>query len=101
MPEAFGNGLQAGSLGLTVKCIVGISAVDDASKQDQCGIIRKPVLLQNGFERAFLAVMPEFDVLDVIGDGVEPFGFGHYLVRWHENELGILVDEFADEPGTR
>ena len=42
--------------------------------------------------------MAEFDVLHVVRDGVEAFGLGHDLVARHENELGVLVDEFLDQP---
>src|SRR6516225_9088615 len=42
--------------------------------------------------------MAKLDVLDVIGNGVETFCFLHYLVGRDENELGVLVDEFLDQP---
>jgi len=44
-------------------------------------------------------MVAQFDVLDVVGDGVEPLCLGHHLVRRRKDEFGILVDEFLDEPG--
>src|SRR5690242_1974664 len=42
--------------------------------------------------------MTEFDIFDVIGNGIESFGFVHRLVRRHEHELRVLVDEMFDQP---
>src|SRR5438874_4452714 len=42
--------------------------------------------------------MTEFDILDVIGNGIESFGFVHHLVRRREHELRVLVDEMFDQP---
>src|SRR3954453_6316066 len=42
--------------------------------------------------------MAEFDVLDVVRDGVEALRLRHHLFAGHEHELGILVDELLDEP---
>jgi hypothetical protein len=78
--------------------VIGIRAVDDLAEQNERAIVRQLVSLQNRFERAFLAVMAEFDVLDVIGNGVEPLGFVHHLVRRHEDEFRIFVDEVLDQP---
>ena len=43
--------------------------------------------------------MTELHVLDVVRNGAEAFRFLHHLVRRDEDELGILVDEFLDQPG--
>jgi hypothetical protein len=71
MPEAFGDGFEAGSLRLIVQCVIGIGAVDDPPEQYQRRIAGQLVLFQDRLERAFLAVMAELDVLDVVGNGVE------------------------------
>src|SRR5262249_33100663 len=34
------------------------------------------------------------------GGGVEAFGFAHHLVGGDEDELGVGIDEFFDQPGT-
>jgi hypothetical protein len=51
-------------------------------------------------ERAFLAVVAELNVLHVIGDRIEPFGFRHHLVRRRKDKFGIFVDELLDQPWT-
>src|SRR5271165_2863652 len=43
-------------------------------------------------------MMAQFDVLDVIGNGVEALGFVHHLVRRYEDKFRILVDEVLDQP---
>jgi hypothetical protein len=65
--KAFGNGFQTRSFGLLIQCIVGVRAVDDFAEENERAIIRQSVFFQDRFERAFLAVMAEFDVLDVVG----------------------------------
>ena len=99
MPEAFGHRLQPRSFGLMVERVVGVGAVDDPAQQHERGIARQLVLLEDRFERAFLAVMAKLDVLDVVGNGVEPLCLGHHLVRRRKDEFGVLVDELLDEPG--
>ena len=44
--------------------------------------------------------MAEFDVFDVVGDGVESLGFVHHFVWWHKDKLGVVVDEVLDQPRT-
>src|ERR1700733_13347102 len=64
MPKAFSDSFEAWSLRLVIQRVVGIGAVDDPPKQHQRGILRQLVLFQDGFERAFLAMMAKLDVLD-------------------------------------
>src|SRR5215471_3752465 len=45
--------------------------------------------------------MAELDVLHVVGNGIEPLGFRHHLVRGRKDELGIFVDELLNQPRTR
>jgi hypothetical protein len=73
MPETFGDSFEAGSLRLMIQGVVGVGAVDDPPKQYQRRIASQLVLFQDRLERAFFAVMTEFDVLDVVGNGVEAF----------------------------
>src|SRR6185295_5559700 len=56
-------------------------------------------LFEDRLERAAALVMAELDALDVVRDG--PFGrrdLVHALAR-HEQELGLRIDEFPDQPG--
>jgi hypothetical protein len=68
--------------------------------QHEGRIARQLVLLEDCFEGALLAMVAKLDVLDVVRNGIEPPCFRHHLVRGREDELGILVDELLDEPGT-
>src|SRR5262249_50029943 len=98
MPEALGNSLEAGAFRLMIKRVVGIGAVDDLAQQHQRRIAGELEFLQDRLERALLAVMPELDVLHVIGNRVETFHLVHHLVDRREDELRVLVDEFPDKP---
>src|SRR6201991_1902149 len=98
MPKAFGDSFEARPLGLMVQRLVGGGAVDDPPQQHQSGVAGEFVLLQDCFERAFLAVMTKLDVLDVVGNGVKTAGLRHHLLPGHEHELGVLVDELPEEP---
>src|SRR5258708_15481736 len=42
--------------------------------------------------------MAKLDVLDVVGNGVEALRLRHHLFAGHKHELGLLIDEFFDEP---
>src|SRR5258707_13872168 len=99
MPEAFCDSFEPWTLWLVVQRVVGIGAVDDPPKQHQRGILCQLVLFQDGFERAFLAVMAKLNVFDVVGNGVEAFRLSHHLLCRHKHELGVLVDELLDQPG--
>ena len=67
--EAFGNSLQTWALRLVPKRIVGIGAVDDLAQQHQGEVAGQVVLLQNRLERTLLAVVAQFDVFDIEGNG--------------------------------
>ena len=97
--EAFGDRFQARPLRLIVERVVGVGAVDDFAEQHEGGIAGQLVFFQDRLERALLAVMAELDVLHVVGNGVEALGLVHHLVGRGEDELGVLVDEFPDQPG--
>src|SRR5215210_4227304 len=98
MTEALGNRVESRPFGLTPERIVGVSSVDDPAEQHQCGIAVELILLDDRLERALLAVMTQFDVRHVVWNSVEPFRLGHHLVARYENELGVLVDKFLDQP---
>src|SRR5262249_3797110 len=98
MAKALGNRLEAGAFGLVIERVFRIGAVDDLAEQDERRVAGELVFLQNRLERAFLAVMAELDVLDVVRGGVETLGLVHHLVGRREDELRLAIDEFADEP---
>ena len=83
-----------------VEGIVGVGAVDDLSKQHERRIFSEFVFFQYRFERAFLAMVTQLDVFDVVRDGAETFRFLRDPVGRDEDELGVLVDEFLDQPRT-
>src|SRR5271154_7100624 len=72
MSEAFGHRLESRPFGLMVERVVGVGTIDDPAKQHEGGIARQLVLLENCLERALLAVVTKLDVLDVVGNGIEP-----------------------------
>src|SRR5260370_4752676 len=57
------------------------------------------VLLHQCIERALLAVMAELDALHIVRSCALSLSHLHHLVFRHEQEFGLGVDEFADEPG--
>jgi hypothetical protein len=44
--------------------------------------------------------MAQFDVFDVIGDGMQALGLLHHLLRRDEDELRVLIHELPDQPWT-
>src|SRR2546427_1000494 len=46
-------------------------------------------------------MMTELHARDVVRDRALAFSNAHHLVLWHEQERRLLVDESADQPGTR
>jgi hypothetical protein len=42
--------------------------------------------------------MAEFDILHVVGNGIQALRFIHDLVGARENKFGVLVDELLDQP---
>jgi len=98
MPEALGDGFQPWSFRRSVQGVVRVGAIDDLSKENERGITRESVFLQDSFERAFLAVMAERDILGIVGRGAEARRFRHHLVGGHEEVVGVIADELLDEP---
>src|SRR5437870_3929282 len=56
------------------------------------------MLLDQGVEGALLAVVSVLDVRDIEGDRPLAFGDIHHAVCRNEEELGLGIDEFLDEP---
>ena len=54
------------------------------------------VFFHDGVERAFLAVMPEFDIFHVVGDGAFPLRDRHHLVGRDKEKLSVCINEFLD-----
>ncbi len=100
MPEALSNRLQPFSFRLVPERVVGIRAVDDLAEQDQRCIARQVVLLEDSLKRAFFAMMAQFHIFHVIGNGPLSFSHLHHLVGRHKNKLSIFVHKLFDEPGT-
>lgn len=98
--EAFGDGVQPCRFGLVPERVVRVRPVDDLRQQDEGRITGEVVLLHDGVEGAFLAVMTEFYVRHVIGDGSLPLSGLHHLVGRDEQKLGLRVHELLDEPRT-
>src|SRR5207248_3111043 len=99
MTKTLGNRLQSWPLGLFPECIVSIRAADNLAQQHQGRITRQVVLLEDGLKRAFFAMMPQFHIFHVIGNSPLSFSYLHHLIGRNEQELGILIDKFLDEPG--
>src|SRR5260370_939109 len=100
MPEALSNRLQPLSFRLVPERVVGIRAVDDLAEQDQRCIVRQVVLLEDSLKRTFFAMMAQFHIFHIIGHGPLSFSHLHHLIVGDEQELGVLIDKFPDEPGT-
>ena len=63
MAETLGDGLKARPFGLVIERVIAIGAIDDPAEQHQRSIVGQLVLLQDGLERAFLAMMAELESL--------------------------------------
>src|SRR5207245_212359 len=57
------------------------------------------VLLDDGFERAFFAVVAELDAFHVVRDRAGSRGYLFHLVGRNKEELSLWVHELLDEPG--
>src|SRR5579859_7324790 len=97
--EALSNGVESCRLWLLPQRVVGISPIDNLAKQYQRWISGQAIFLENGFKGTLLAVVAQFHIFHIIGDG--PFALGdlHHLIGGHKEELGFLVYEFFNQPG--
>src|SRR3989442_1788041 len=79
---------------------VGVRAAHNQREGTERRVVEL-VFLQERVERAALAMMTELHARDVVRDRALAFSNAHHLVLWHEQERRLLVDESADQPGTR
>src|SRR5262249_13093527 len=97
--KSIGDGLQSRALRLLIQRVVRIGAVDNFRKQCERRIVLEFVFLENCLKRASLPFVAELDALHVKGDGAHPLGLGEDVGRRNEEELGLRVYEFLDQPG--
>src|SRR5438477_220243 len=97
--EPRGNGIEAGGLGRELAG-VGVSAADDQRQGLKRGIVQL-VLVEEGVERAVVAVVAELDSRNVVRSRPFALGLLHDLTRGDEQEGCLPVDESADQPGAR
>src|SRR5262249_51783668 len=95
--EPFGDGLETGRFGRQVGS-PGIGAAHD-HRHPFDGLVLDLVFPHDGVERAFLAVMTKLRAGRVIGDGGGLAPDAVDLVDRDEQELGLRIDERANEPG--
>src|SRR5262249_10527482 len=75
-----------------------VGGVDDAGQPGQGGVIVEVVLVDEDFEGALVASVGVGGVLGVEGVAVLFGGDGQDLVGRHVEDVGVGVDEPADEP---
>src|SRR5215470_3584528 len=98
VPKAFGDRVKPRGLRLIPQRVVRVGAVYDLCQKNDGWITREPMFLHKRIERALLAVVSVLDALDVIGRRSFALRHVHHLLGWHEQELRLRVDEFADQP---
>src|SRR2546426_1223131 len=100
-----GDGLKAGrqrvqSRGLRRQLTrVGVRAAHDQGERAERRIVEL-VLLQERVEGTMLTDVSELHPRHVVGNGPFTLGNRHDLVRRHEEERRVLVDESRDQPRT-
>src|SRR5204863_2871439 len=83
-------------------CLIGgVGAANDLRHVDHRRIFFETVLPDECVEAALRAAMAELYVLHVVWRRVSRSRLSHHLVGRHVDELGVLVDEFLDEPRAR
>jgi hypothetical protein len=97
--EAFGDRFQAGGLRREIGPS-GVRAAHDG-RQPVDGLVFDLVCLDDGVERALLAVVAEFRARRVVGDRAGLGGNALDLFDRDEQKLGFLVDKGADESWAR
>src|SRR5262249_27062955 len=101
MAKPLGDSLKPGALGLLPEGIVSVGAIDDLAQQHECRVVCEVVLLEDRFEGALLPVVPQFDALHIVGRRPLPRGDLQHLVCRDIQELGLRINEFFNQPGTR
>src|SRR5690349_5676153 len=97
--ESLSDSFESRPLGLLPERVIGIGAVDDLAQQRQRRIFHQIVLAQNRLKGAFLAVVPQFNTLDIEWRRAFALGHRHYLVGGDKQELRLGINKFPDEPG--
>ena len=99
MPDPIQNRLDPLRLGGD-RLISGVRTADDLGHVRHRRILVERVLVHERIEAALRSVMSELHVLDVVRSGASFLRLGSDLIRRHVDELGLLVDELLDQPGT-
>src|SRR5262249_7789286 len=99
MPEALGDRLEPGALGLVPELVVRVGAVDDLGEQAHRRVFLEAVLLHDRLEAALEPPVAELAALDVERRRAEALRLVGDLVARDEEELGLGVDELPEEPG--
>src|SRR5260221_14514031 len=100
VPKAFSNSFKSCAFGLIPERIVGISSINNFTKQYQCGVASKIVFFQYRFERTLFAVVSQFHAFDVEWGGADPLGFVGDFVGRHKVKFSMFVHELSDQPRT-
>jgi hypothetical protein len=100
VPKAFGNSFKSRAFGLIPERIVGVSAVNDFTKQYQCRVVGKIVPFQYCLERTLFAVVPQFRILNIEWCGAEALGFVNDFAGGDKEKFGMFVNELLYEPRT-
>src|SRR5262245_39344445 len=98
MAKTFGDGFQSRPFGLLIERVVGVGAVDDLAQENKGAVLGQLIFFQDCLERAFLAVMAQLDILDIVRNGVAPLCLVHDFFGRREDELGVFVDKLLDQP---
>src|SRR5260221_1810030 len=100
VPKAFSNSFKSGAFGLIPERIVGVSSINDFTKQYQCRVAAKIVFFQYCLERTLFAVVPQFHALNIEWCGAKPLGFSNDFVGRDKEKFGVFVQKLFDEPWT-
>src|ERR1700740_599649 len=100
MPKTFGDRLKAWTFRLIPKRVVGIGAIHDFAEEYQCWIAGEIILFQYRLERTFFTKVPQLDVFNIEGCGIQSPGFFRYLAGRNKEKLGLWVHKLSNEPGT-
>ncbi len=78
---------------------ISIGTAHDRGNRHNSRITIKAVFRDKGIKAAAFADMRELDTRHVIGCGPRFLSDAHNLIRWHEQEFGLFVDEPGNQPG--
>jgi len=100
VPKAFSNSFKSGALGLLPERIVGVSSINDFTKQYQCKITGKIVFFQYCLERALFAVVPQFHAFYVEWGGTESLGFVSDFAARDKEKFSLSIHKLLYKPRT-